>query len=532
MEMSKEMNDEQIEQALSPEDREKILKEIGVYYQEITQKLFADRKAAADFLKFSGKFYKIPAEQIMLVYEQNPQATIIAEQETWQAFDNSVPAKEKSIFTLSGDKIKRYYDISQTIEKVVPFQWTVNKENIKEFLTKIRREEHNSYNSLTSYINDAAKKAANEAMELLQSRVEINYSDRNKITNSISSMIAAVISARCEHNCSYRYDKDNIRPIDLSAIDILTNKQQVKILFSAVQICAKKALLKIEKSITEIIRRTEENVREQEHDLVRKETSSHSKGENSQRSEDDLVRAGRGLYSGDNQGREQRLDLSAGPKGLVIQPDGVLHEQHRGTGTAERADRVLRQAVDRVHGTELSAGYNGLERNVPVGDNSEGNRQGSRRDVPDSKQAIRTEQSPPNGELRGDSKVGENEADRNQTSNNGGHSSEAKTISEKEKTLEEKSNVFFSSGRKSGKSKKVDEPEQLSFFESEITTTPKNIKIPDQSKLINSLADSYAQWDKIYKNGNTDPLYADGVSLNLIRNHIIYYQKMNKQRKM
>lgn len=35
---------------------------------------------------------------------------------------------------------------------------------------------------------------------------------------------------------------------------------------------------------------------------------------------------------------------------------------------------------------------------------------------------------------------------------------------------------------------------------------------------------SYEQWDNIYANGCQDPFWEDGVNLNLVRNHIIYYQ--------
>ena len=35
---------------------------------------------------------------------------------------------------------------------------------------------------------------------------------------------------------------------------------------------------------------------------------------------------------------------------------------------------------------------------------------------------------------------------------------------------------------------------------------------------------SYEQWDNIFTNGCQDPFWEDGVNLNLVRNHIIYYQ--------
>lgn len=39
-----------------------------------------------------------------------------------------------------------------------------------------------------------------------------------------------------------------------------------------------------------------------------------------------------------------------------------------------------------------------------------------------------------------------------------------------------------------------------------------------------SLAEMFNRWDNMYKNSCRDPFWADGVNLNLIRNHILYYK--------
>ena len=37
------------------------------------------------------------------------------------------------------------------------------------------------------------------------------------------------------------------------------------------------------------------------------------------------------------------------------------------------------------------------------------------------------------------------------------------------------------------------------------------------------LEKEYAQWDEVFTNGGSDPFWTDGVGLDLIRNHILYY---------
>lgn len=42
--------------------------------------------------------------------------------------------------------------------------------------------------------------------------------------------------------------------------------------------------------------------------------------------------------------------------------------------------------------------------------------------------------------------------------------------------------------------------------------------------LENELTERFERWDSIYENGCSDPFWADGLNLNLVRNHIIYYK--------
>lgn len=40
-----------------------------------------------------------------------------------------------------------------------------------------------------------------------------------------------------------------------------------------------------------------------------------------------------------------------------------------------------------------------------------------------------------------------------------------------------------------------------------------------------ALENSFARWDELFTNSGSDPFWTDGVSLNIVRNHIIYYKK-------
>lgn len=51
--------------------------------------------------------------------------------------------------------------------------------------------------------------------------------------------------------------------------------------------------------------------------------------------------------------------------------------------------------------------------------------------------------------------------------------------------------------------------------------TPKEL----YDQLVKELEQSYDRWNEIYQSGGSDPFWPDGVNLNLVHNHILYYGK-------
>ena len=54
--------------------------------------------------------------------------------------------------------------------------------------------------------------------------------------------------------------------------------------------------------------------------------------------------------------------------------------------------------------------------------------------------------------------------------------------------------------------------------------------IPPEKKTVEQiraeLEERFARWDEINKHGCNDPFWSDGVNMNLVRNHIIYYYRL------
>ena len=47
----------------------------------------------------------------------------------------------------------------------------------------------------------------------------------------------------------------------------------------------------------------------------------------------------------------------------------------------------------------------------------------------------------------------------------------------------------------------------------------------EEQKLIKELTSEFERWEYLYRHGGSDPTWADGSSLNLIRNHIIFQKR-------
>lgn len=52
----------------------------------------------------------------------------------------------------------------------------------------------------------------------------------------------------------------------------------------------------------------------------------------------------------------------------------------------------------------------------------------------------------------------------------------------------------------------------------------RKLKGPTIPELQQSIRDSFKRWNHLHKKGGTDPFYPDGTNLNLVRNHVFYYQ--------
>ena len=283
-------------------------------YEQITERLFGDKTAFEQYLKFAGKFFKLPSEQTMTIYGTNPNAAMVADFETWKKFSRRVKRGTNSIAVLDNGSLKHYFDISQTTGSAVPYQWTLDKETANAIIDKTFEREGKRFGSFSGCVNYLGSEKARENIDSVVKLLNISDNDRAAFEKSYISMTQYLIAARCEVGGSFKYSGN----VDLSALDMLHSKAEKEKLCECVQLSGKSVLLSMEKSIHEIELQRRNNYGRNKAGMVRPER---------------LVRGGQDVLPR-NQGGE-RQNVQTRPDNVRVSGAVGTRSDRRGTGVDE-----------------------------------------------------------------------------------------------------------------------------------------------------------------------------------------------------
>ena len=391
---------------MARQTREEREQEVREQYEAVTDKLYTDRQAFRDFLSFSGKHYKLPADHAMMIFSSNPNADMVTDYDTWQKLGRQVTRGQKSMAAFENGRLRHYFDISQTEGKPIRPRWHFDKDMAAAFTKEVSALEGKQFNSITSCVDYFSDSQTYGQIANLTKALNVDADKRKAFSQSVGTMVRAVVAARCGYNSKFNYKSD---PLDLSALDMLHSKAELEKLTEFIQINAKAVLLSMEKTVTEIQRR-----------------NSYEQGHNQGRNSPDMVRGGQQVLSGDSRGERQAVQARSG--NMDILSGAVAGADGRGRRTDEAADRAVRGSVAEVHGGELPIRNNRAEGQNEMGADTPADRQGSRGNGVEHGAGIRPEQSSPDN-VHGDSNVGENEAARGRSQSDDRPGSPAQSIS-------------------------------------------------------------------------------------------------------
>lgn len=440
--------------------------EAKTYWNNIIDNLMCDEKAFQKHLEFAGRLYKYSFANSAMIYEQNPNAKMVAELNIWNRFGRYINKGTKSIVVFdTNGKLRHLFNIEDTNgRKQLPKQWQLSKEASNDLLNELNIKYDTEYKNIEdsfSFLVDKNISGSISKLTELSRETKLTKEEYIKIRKTFKSSIKTMVNSRCDLDGSFGLETKT----DLSAHQIFSKKmtkKQFTDFCTIINGTAKTSLLEIESTLLTIIKkRRNENER-----AIRK----------------------------DNPG--ERNDLRTGRGNGSLQSTDSLHERSTGTGTLSEANRSQRTGMDKVDGDVLSRQGGISQGNVPMGNNSTIDRPRSTEESGRTSRPILQGALPSTDNISGNSEVGEGTSNVDRPHSQNGDSLPSKRI-EKEKAVS--NDTVFS----------VAENEQFAFFENEVILSPDD-EIINQELLIGSgFHDGKFRIDKFCKTEPTIKEFAD-----------------------
>lgn len=226
---------------------------------EINEQLRNNKQEYIDYLKFSAKMYKQPYSDAVLVYQQNRNATKIAEYKKWGRLGRYVRRGSHGVAVFGKNHTCRYlYDVTQTGGKELPEMWTLTDRNTPELLNTLNNRYNINAGSVKECIEAMTANSINsapiaESVQNAISQMGLDTKQAEIYRHSLDSVVQFVVSQRC--NLSGKTDLH--ADVDVSALDLIKNARDMILFSRAVQHAAKDTLFEIEKEVIAIDRKNE-----------------------------------------------------------------------------------------------------------------------------------------------------------------------------------------------------------------------------------------------------------------------------------
>lgn len=226
---------------------------------EINEHLRNNKQDYIEYLKFSAKMYKQPYSDAVLVFQQDRNATKIAEYKKWGRLGRYVRRGSHGVAVFGKNHTCRYlYDVTQTGGKELPEMWTLTDRNTPELLNTINNRYNISAGSIKECIEAMTANSLNsapiaESVQNAISQMGLDTKQAEIYRHSLDSVVQFVVSQRC--NLSGKIDLH--ADVDVSALDLIKNARDMILFSRAVQHAAKDTLFEIEKEVIAIDRKNE-----------------------------------------------------------------------------------------------------------------------------------------------------------------------------------------------------------------------------------------------------------------------------------
>ncbi len=161
-------------------------------YNEFIHRITDDEKHWKHICRMIGKLYRYEFDNILLIYAQRPNATLVADYDSWKKVGRFVRRGEKGIKIyptqafVSGSR--HVFDIASTGGKNVKLEWELSDEYIHDYAELISRDNNLDWdlsagtNVLKKQIKDFT---INAIREIIEEKFETQISELNTVTGTM-----------------------------------------------------------------------------------------------------------------------------------------------------------------------------------------------------------------------------------------------------------------------------------------------------------------------------------------------------------
>ncbi|WP_243114481.1 hypothetical protein [Ethanoligenens harbinense] len=133
-------------------------KQLHYVYKDTLRRVTSYPDRWKRFLKYCDQVYPMSFENMVLLFGQNPKATLLATEEQWRAMGRNVldNAKELFAFDTNGGEIRaaKFFDVKQTDGEPVPERWRLDEDTQRSYLSAINRHRSEPADSVERYLRD------------------------------------------------------------------------------------------------------------------------------------------------------------------------------------------------------------------------------------------------------------------------------------------------------------------------------------------------------------------------------------------
>ena len=161
-------------------------------YQQVIQEVTESAESWKSVLRLAGRIYRYEFDNILMVYAQKPNATLVADFDTWKKVGRFVKRGSKGAAIYPSKALNpsmRYvFDISDTGGKDTELTWNLDDEKLIKFMDyQVEKGNYPKYERLTRKDSLTALKdfTKQRIREIIKEEFEEQISDISKIAGSV-----------------------------------------------------------------------------------------------------------------------------------------------------------------------------------------------------------------------------------------------------------------------------------------------------------------------------------------------------------